>query len=118
MDDKLPAKTAKFTSLKNLYVHGITYQYSQYNVIAYSCIGNITTHVILRSLLIVIDVSRDSLRTRSLSMSKDDKSPNKGNSTSDSGVVTQDVKMNTMEGKNYQSKSNADSTTLGKLAKR
>ena len=25
MDDKLPAKTAKFTSLKNLYVYGICY---------------------------------------------------------------------------------------------
>ena len=25
MDDKLPAKTAKFTSLENLYVYGICY---------------------------------------------------------------------------------------------
>ena len=27
MDNKLPAKTAKFTSLKNLYVYGILNQY-------------------------------------------------------------------------------------------
>ena len=26
MDDKLPAKTAKFTSLENLYVYGINLQ--------------------------------------------------------------------------------------------
>ena len=63
-------------------------------------------------ILVVTDVSRDSFRTPSLPMSKDDKSPDKGNSTSDSGVVTQDVKMNTMEGKNHQPESNADSTTL------
>ena len=63
-------------------------------------------------ILVVIDVSRDSFRTPSLPMSKDDKSSDKGNSTSDSGVVTQDVKMNTMEGKNYQPESNADATTL------
>lgn len=61
---------------------------------------------------LVIDVSRDSFRTPSLQMSKDDKSSDKGNSTSDSGVVTQDVKMNTMEGKKYQPESNADSTNL------
>ena len=59
-----------------------------------------------------IDISRDSFRAPSLPLSKDDKSPDKGNSTSDSGVVTADVKMNTMEGKNYQPESNADSTTL------
>ena len=46
-------------------------------------------------------------------MSKDGMSPDKckGNSSNDSGVVTQDVKMNTLEGKNYHPETNADSTT-------
>jgi len=38
--------------------------------------------------------------------------PDKGNSTSDSGVVTADVRMNTMEGKKYQPESNTDATKL------
>ena len=48
----------------------------------------------------------------SLPVSKDGKSSDKGNLSSDSGVVTQDVRLNTVEGKNYQPESNADSTTL------
>ena len=59
-------------------------------------------------MLVSIDLSRDSFRSP---VPKDEMPPDKGNSTSDSGVV-KDVKMNTIEGKNYQPESNADSSAL------
>ena len=39
-------------------------------------------------------------------------SPNKGNSTTDSGVITQDVKMNIHEGKKYQPENNVNASAL------
>ena len=48
--------------------------------------------------MITIDISRDSFNLKSPS-SKDGTSSDKGTSTTDSGVITQDVKMNTLEGK-------------------
>ena len=59
--------------------------------------------------MITIDISRDSFNLKSPS-SKD--GPDKGNSTTDSGVITQDVKMNTLEGKKYHPESNADASAL------
>ena len=44
----------------------------------------------------------DSMRTPSFPLPKDDKSLGKGNSTTDSGVVTLGIKLNTVEGKKYQ----------------
>ena len=61
--------------------------------------------------MITIDISRDSFNLKS-SSSRDGMSPDKGNSTTDSGVITQDVKMNTLEGKKYQPESNVDATAL------
>ena len=48
--------------------------------------------------MITIDISRDSFNLKSPS-SKDGTSSDKRTSTTDSGVITQDVKMNTLEGK-------------------
>ena len=62
-------------------------------------------------MLVAIDVSRDDLNLKS-SVAKDGVSADKGNSTTDSGVITQDVKMNTLEGKNYQPESKVDSSAL------
>lgn len=53
-----------------------------------------------------------------MALSKDEMSTDKGTLSdkgtysNDSGVVTQDVKMNTIEGKKYQPESNADSSVL------
>ena len=62
-------------------------------------------------LLVVIDISMKSAIT---SVSQNGMSSDRGNSTSDSGVVTLDVKMNATEGKDYsyQLERNAYSTTL------
>ena len=62
-------------------------------------------------LLVAIDLSRDNFMkpTAIIPMSKDAKSPDKGNSTSDSGVVTPD---NIIKNKNYQPESNMDSSLL------
>ena len=63
-------------------------------------------------MLVALDFSRDTfIRSPSTPLSKDTEKAN-ANSSSDSGVVTQDVKMNTMEGKKYQPENNADSSTL------
>ena len=62
-------------------------------------------------MLVAIDVSRDDLNLKS-SVAKDGVLADKGNSTTDSGVITQDVKMNTLEGKNYQPESKVDSSAL------
>ena len=62
-------------------------------------------------MLVAIDFSRDDLNLKS-SVTKDGVLADKGNSTTDSGVITQDVKMNTLEGKNYQPESKVDSSAL------
>ena len=46
------------------------------------------------------------------SVSKDGMSPDKETTTSDSGIVAHDVKVNILEDKNYQPESNADSSIL------
>ena len=65
---------------------------------------------------IVTDVSRDSFRMPSYPLPNDEKpyALDKGSSTTDSGVVTSDIKMNTMVGKKYQPESNVcvDSAAL------
>ena len=61
--------------------------------------------------MITIDITRDNFNLKSLS-SKDGISTDKGNSTTDSGVITQDVKMNTLEGKKYYPESNVDASAL------
>ena len=70
-------------------------------------------HRILNHILmfVAIGFSKDTFNLRS-PISKDGMSTDKGNSTTDSGVITQDVKMNTLEGKNCQPESNADSSAL------
>ena len=62
-------------------------------------------------MLVAIDFSRDSFNLKP-PISKDQMSPDRKNSTTDSGVGTQDVKVNTLEGKNYQPKSKAESSAL------
>ena len=60
--------------------------------------------------MIHTDASRDSfMKPAPIPMSDDVKSPHKGNSTSDSGVVTPD---DTKKDKNYQPESNMDSSLL------
>ena len=63
---------------------------------------------------IVTDVSRDSFRMPPYPLPNDEKPLDKGSSTTDSGVVTSDIKMNTMVGKKYQPESNVcvDSAAL------
>ena len=62
-------------------------------------------------MLVAIDFTRDDLNLKS-PVAKDGVSPDKGISTTDSGVITQDVKMNTLEGKNYQQENKVDSSAL------
>ena len=45
-------------------------------------------------------------------MSKDGMLPDKGTTTSDSGVIAHDVKLTILEDNNYQPENNADSSTL------
>ena len=59
-------------------------------------------------MLVAIDFSKDSFNFKS-PISKDQMSPGKKISTND---VTQDVNLNTLEGKNYQPKSKVDSSAL------
>ena len=75
--------------------------------------GVVSFHKILNHILmlVTIDFSRDDLNLKS-PVAKDGVSADKGNSTTDSGVITQDVKMNTLEGKNYQPESKVDSSAL------
>ena len=57
-------------------------------------------------LLVAIDLSRDNfVKSTAIPVSKDDKSPDKGNSTSDSGVVT-------IKDKSFQPESYVDSSLL------
>ena len=62
-------------------------------------------------MLVATDFSRDSFNLKSPTF-KDQISPDKKNSTTDSGVGTQDMKVNTLEGKNYQPKSKVESSAL------
>ena len=70
----------------------------------------ITANAFVMLLLIAIDLSRDSfMKPAIIPVSKDAKSPEKGNLTSDSGVVTPD---STIKEKTYQPESNMDSSLL------
>ena len=63
-------------------------------------------------LLLAIDFSGNSFtKPAAIPMSNDGMSPDKGTTTSDSGVVAHDVKLTILED-NYQPESNADSSTL------
>ena len=69
--------------------------------------------VLTMSLLLAIDLSRNSFtKPAAIPMSKDGMSPDKGTTTSDSGVIAHDVKLTILEDNNYQPDSNADSSTV------
>ena len=69
--------------------------------------------VLTMSLLLAIDFSGNSFtKPAAIPMSKDGMSPDKGTTTSDSGVIAHDVKLTILEDNNYQPESNAGSSTL------
>ena len=63
-------------------------------------------------LLFAIDFSGNSFtKPAAIPMSKDGMSPDKGTTTSDSGVIAHDVKLTILDDSYYQPESNADSST-------
>ena len=70
-------------------------------------IWSYTVVFLTKVLLITIDLSNDKfLNSPAIPLSEHGIPPEKGNSTSDSGVVTQEVKLSTVEDKKHQPDSN------------